>query len=82
MYSRTFNGTDSWASDAHLVEGLPWVRVSVIIIIGDAIIIVGQAKVITPLLKSDVEVLVQEKESDLLLLICIWHQTNINAREY
>ena len=77
MYSRTFNGTDSWASDAHLVEGLPWVQVSVIINIGDVIITIGQAKVITPLLKSDVEILVQEMESDPLLLICIGHQTNI-----
>ena len=60
-----------------LVEGLPWVRVSEIINISKIIIIVGEAKVITPLLKSDVEVLVQETESDPLLLICIWHQTNI-----
>jgi hypothetical protein len=50
---------------------------SVIINMVDVIIIVGEAKVITPLLKSDVEVLVQETESDPLLLICIGHQTNI-----
>ena len=43
----------------------------------DVIIIVGEAKVITPLLKSDVEVLVHETKSDPLLLICIGHQTNI-----
>ena len=43
----------------------------------DVIIIVGEAKVITPLLKSDVEVLVHETKSDPLLLICIGHRTNI-----
>ena len=43
----------------------------------DVFIVVGEAIVITPLLKSDVEVLVREKESNMLLLIYIWHQTNI-----
>ena len=60
-----------------MIKGLPWVRVSEIINISKIIIIVGEAKVITPSIDSDVEVLVQEMESDPLLLICIWHQTNI-----
>ena len=55
----------------HTLKGLPWVRVSEIINISNIIIIVGEAKVITPLIESDDEVLVQEMESDPLLLICI-----------
>jgi hypothetical protein len=42
----------------HTVIGLPWVRVSEIIKISKIIYIVGEAKIITPLIKSDVEVLV------------------------
>ena len=57
----------------HLVKGLHWVRVSEIINISNIIIIVLEAKVVTPLNKSDVKVLVKETESDPLLLICIWH---------
>ena len=57
--------------NAHTKEGLPWVRVSEIINISQIIIIVGEAKVVTPLNKSDVEVLVKETKSDPLL-ICIW----------
>ena len=57
----------------HPKKGLPRVRVSEIINISNIIIIVGEAKVVTPLSKSDVKVLVKEMESDPLLLICIWH---------
>ena len=61
----------------HTVEGLPWVRVSKIINIMDVIMVVGEAKPSTPLIESDVEILVQDMESDLLSLICIWHEPNI-----
>mgnify|MGYP007071361414 CR=1 FL=1 len=50
---------------------------SEIINISKIIIIVGEAKVIRQLFESVVEVLVQETETDQLLLICIGHQTNI-----
>ena len=56
---------------------MPRVRVSEIINISKIIIIVGEAKVITPLTEGDVEISVQETKSHSLLLICIWHQTNI-----
>ena len=55
----------------HTVKELPWVRASEIINISKIIIIVGEAKMIEPLLKSDVEFFVQEAESDPLLLIRI-----------
>ena len=57
----------------HPIKGLPWVRVSEIINISIINIIVGEAKVVTPLDKSDVKILVKETEIDPRLLICIWH---------
>ena len=79
MYSRTFNAIGSLprAMATHLVEGLPWVRISKLINIADVSMVVGEAKASTPLIESDVEVLVQETESGLLFLICIWHEPNI-----
>jgi hypothetical protein len=55
----------------HPMKGLPWVRVSEIINISNINIIVGETKVVKPLSKSDVKVLVKETESDPLLLISI-----------
>ena len=79
MYNRIFNATGPLlrAMLTHLIEGLPRVQICEFINIADVIMVVGEAKVSTPLIKSNAEVLVQEMEGYPLFLICIWPKPNI-----
>ena len=56
----------------HLIKGLPRVRFKKIIDIANVIVVVGEAKIITPLIKSDFEVLVHETESDPFFFVHSW----------
>jgi hypothetical protein len=51
----------------HLTKRVSWMRVEDIVDVADVFIIVGAAKVITPLRKGDVLVSVHEAEGDPLI---------------